>query len=91
MLTLEQAVLAYREEYLVERGFGRVISKPLMLSPMYVQSNQRATGLIHLLSMALRILTILEGRCRQRLVQVQETCCVWKFPYDVSITTGIMG
>jgi transposase len=49
-LTLEQAVLAYREEYLVERG--RVISKPLMLSPIYVQSDQRATGFIHLLSMA---------------------------------------
>ncbi len=44
-LTLEQAVLAYREEYLVERGFGRLKGKPLSLSPMYVQSDQRATGL----------------------------------------------
>src|SRR6266852_9936236 len=48
-LSLEQAVLAYREEYLVERGFGRLKGKPLSLSPMYVQSDQRATGLIHLL------------------------------------------
>jgi transposase len=55
-LTLKQAVLAYREEYLVERGFGRLKGKPLSLSPMYVHSDQRATGLIYLLSLALRIL-----------------------------------
>src|SRR5260370_6119896 len=72
-LTLEQAVLAYREEYLVERGFGRLKGKPLSLSPMYVQRDQRATGLIHLLSVALRILTILEGQCRQRLADQHES------------------
>ena len=72
-LSLEQTVLAYREEYLVERGFGRVIGKPLSLSPMYVQSDQRATGLIHLLSLALRLLTLLEWRCRQRLAEQQES------------------
>lgn len=72
-LTLEQAVLAYREEYLVERGFGRLKGKPLSLAPMYVQSDQRATGLIHLLSVALRILTLLEGRCRQRLADQHES------------------
>src|SRR5438270_5427224 len=72
-LELSQAVLAYREEYLVERGFGRLKGKPLSLSPMYVHSDQRATGLIHLLSLALRILTILEGRCRQRLADQHES------------------
>lgn len=72
-LSLEQAVLAYREEYLVERGFGRLKGKPLSLSPMYVQSDQRATGLIHLLSLALRLLTMLEWRCRQRLADQQES------------------
>src|SRR5258707_373147 len=72
-LSLEQAVLAYREEYLVERGFGRLKGKPLSLSPMYVQRDQRATGLIHLLSVALRILTLLEGQCRQRLADQHES------------------
>jgi transposase len=72
-LSLEQAVLAYREEYLVERGFGRLKGKPLSLSPMYVQSDQRATGLIHLLSLALRVLTVLEWRCRQRLADQDES------------------
>jgi transposase len=72
-LSLSQAVLAYREEYLVERGFGRLKGKPLSLSPMYVQSDQRATGLIHLLSLCLRILTILEWRCRQPLADHHES------------------
>jgi transposase len=72
-LSLEQAVLAYREEYLVERRFGRLKGKLLSLSPMYVQSDQRARGLIHLLSLALRMLTLLEWRCRQRLADQHES------------------
>jgi transposase len=72
-LSLEQAVLAYREEYLVEHGFGRLKGKPLSLSPMYVQSDRRATGLIRLLSIGLRVLTLLEFRVRQRLADWQES------------------
>jgi transposase len=70
-LSLSQAVLAYREEYLVEHGFGRLKGKPLSLSPMYVQSDQRATGLVRLLSIGLRVLTLLEFRVRQRLADQQ--------------------
>jgi len=33
-LTLQQAVLAYRGEYLIERGFGRLKGKSLSLTPM---------------------------------------------------------
>ncbi len=71
-LPLEQAILAYREEYLVERGFGRLKGKPLSLSPMYLQSDHRATGLIRLLSIALRILTLIEFRARKRLAERRE-------------------
>ena len=73
MLPLEQAILAYREEYLVERGFGRLKGKPLSLSPMYVQSDQRATGLIRLLSIGLRVLTLLEFSARQHLADTKAT------------------
>jgi transposase len=72
-LSLEQAVLAYREEYLIERGFGRLKGKPLSLTPMYLQSDERATGLIRLLSIGLRILTLIEYRVRQRLAETNET------------------
>src|SRR5205807_4334890 len=67
MLSLSQAVLAYREEYLVEHGFGRLKGKPLSLSPMYVQRDRRATTLVCLLSIGLRVLTLLEFGVRQRL------------------------
>lgn len=70
-LSLEQAVLAYREEYRVERNFGRLKGKPLSLTPMYLQEDHRATGLIRLLSIGLRVLSLLEGVIRQRLAETQ--------------------
>jgi transposase len=72
VLPLEKAVLVYREEYLVERGFGRLKGKPLSVSPMYLQSDERATGLIRLLSIGLRILTLIEYQVRQRLADLKE-------------------
>jgi transposase len=59
-LSLAQAVLAYRSAYQVERSFGRLKGRPLSLTPMYVQRDDHATGLIRLLSIALRVLTLLE-------------------------------
>jgi transposase len=53
-------VLAYRSAYLVERSLGRLKGCPLSLTPMYVQRDDHATGLIRLLSIALRVLTLLE-------------------------------
>lgn len=72
-LSLEQAVLAYRDEYIVEHSFGRLKGKPLSLSPMYLQDDQRATGLVRLLSLGLRVLTLLEFEVRRRLAQKKET------------------
>lgn len=71
-LPIDKAVLAYREEYLVERGFGRLKGKPLSLSPMYLQRDERATGLVRLLSIGLRLLTLIEHRVRQRLADWNE-------------------
>jgi transposase len=66
-LTLEQAVLAYRDQYLVERDMGRLKGHPLSLTPMYLERDDHATGLIRLLSVGLRVLTLLEFVVRQRL------------------------
>jgi transposase len=71
-LTLEQAVLAYREEYLVEHCFGRLKGKPLSLTPMYLEDDRRATGLTHLLTIGLRILTLLEHVARSHLAEKNE-------------------
>jgi transposase len=54
-LSLEQAVWAYRSDYLVERSLGLLKGRPLSLSPMYMQRDDPATGLIRLLSIALRV------------------------------------
>jgi len=68
-LPLAQAVLAYRSQYLVERGCGRLKGRPLSVTPMYLEREDHATGLIRLLSIALRILTSLEFLVRRRLAQ----------------------
>jgi transposase len=67
VLPLDRAILAYRDQYLVERSFGRLKGQPLSLTPMYLARDDHATGLIRLLSLALRVLTLLEGVVRQRL------------------------
>jgi transposase len=68
-LPLAQAVLAYRGQYRVERGCGRLKGQPLSVTPMYLERDDHATGLIRLLSIALRILTLLEFLVRRRLAQ----------------------
>jgi hypothetical protein len=66
-LSLAQAVLADRSQYLVARDMGRLNGHPLSLTPMYLQRDDHATGLIRLLSIGLRVLTLLEFVVRQRL------------------------
>jgi len=66
-LSLTQAVWAYRSEYLVEHSFGRLKGYPLSLSPMFVQRDDQATGLIRLLSLGVRVLTLLEFDVRRHL------------------------
>ncbi len=62
-----QAVLAYRSQYLVETDFGRLKGHPLSVTPLYLERDDHATGLIRLLSVGLRVLTLLEFVVRQRL------------------------
>ena len=66
-LSLEQAVLAYRSADLVERRLGRLKGRPRSLTPMYVQQDDHATGLIRLLSIVLRVLTLIEFVRRRHL------------------------
>ena len=43
-LSLEQAVLAYRSEYLVERSLGRLKGRPLSLTPMMCSETTMPRG-----------------------------------------------
>lgn len=69
---LKQAVRAYRDEYLTERGFARLKNFPLSLTPIYLQREDHVTGLIRLLSIGLRVLNLLEFQVRHNLDKNKE-------------------
>ncbi|HEX9869044.1 MAG TPA: transposase [Candidatus Tectomicrobia bacterium] len=69
----QEAVLAYRHEYLVERAMGRLKGRPLSLTPMSLEREDPATGRIRLLSLGLRALTRLEFGVRRRLARAHTT------------------
>jgi len=71
-LTLEQAVLTYRDEWLIEHGFHRLKGAPLSLDPLFVKRDDQVSGLINLLSLAVRLLTLIEFVVRRKLKQNQE-------------------
>jgi transposase len=64
-----EAVLTYRDEWRVEMGFRRLKGVPLSVSPLFVQRDDQAIGLMHLLSLGLRVLSVMEFVLRQRLQQ----------------------
>jgi transposase len=68
-LVLSQVVWAYRGQYRIEDDWSRLKGRPLGLTPMYLQDEGRMQGLVHLLSLALRVLTLLEWAVRERLRQ----------------------
>ncbi len=72
-LSLEQAVREYRHEYHIERGFGRLKGAPLSIAPLFVKRDDQVVGMTHLLSLALRVLTLMEFVVRRTLKQQQAT------------------
>jgi len=70
-LTLEEAVLTYRDEWLIERGFHRLKGAPLSLNPLFVKRDDQVVGLIHLLTIAIRLLTLIEFVVRRALKREQ--------------------
>jgi transposase len=71
-LTLAAAVLTYRDEWLIERNFHRLKGAPLSLDPLFVKRDDQVVGLTNLLSIAVRLLTLLEFVVRRQLKQNQE-------------------
>ena len=66
-LSLGQAVAAYRSEYLVEQGFGRLKGRALSLTPLFLHDEHRIVGLVYLLSVALRVLVLMQFVVRRNL------------------------
>jgi transposase len=72
-LSLRAAVVAYREEYVIERDFARFKGAPLSLRPVYLHRADHVTGLVQLLSVALRVLILVEGVTRRGLAAQGDT------------------
>lgn len=66
-LTLAQVVWAYRGQYRIEDDWARLKGRSLGLTPLYLQDEGRIQGLVYLLSLALRVLSVVEWQVRERL------------------------
>ena len=72
-VSLAQGVAAYRSEYLIEQGFGRLKGRSLSLTPLFLHDEQRVVALICLLSIALRVLVLMQFVVRRNLRQGSAT------------------
>ena len=65
-LSLQEAVLCYRNEYRVERIFNRLKSR-VHIAPLFVKLNDQIEGLTYLLTLGVRVLTVMEFVLRRSL------------------------
>src|SRR4051794_2506464 len=64
-LSLGEAVLGYRAGTCVERAFHQLKDRPLGIRPLFVHRDDQVQGLTHLLTLALRVLTLFEVLVRR--------------------------
>jgi transposase len=73
LLNLAGVVWGYRGQNRLEDNWPRLKGQPLGLMPMYLQYESRIVGLVLLLSLALRLLSVLEWTARKKLQENKET------------------
>jgi transposase len=71
--SLNDVVLAYRGEWRIEQGFHLLKGSPLSLAPVYLTKTEHIRGLLCLLSIAVRALTLIRYTVSQSLQQADET------------------
>jgi transposase len=62
-------VAAYHQQVVQERGFSRLKTRHLHIRPVYLRDENRIAGLLWLLCLALRVLTLTEYRLRTALAE----------------------
>lgn len=72
-LSLTDAVNCYRQEWQPEHGFHRLKGGCLAITPLFLQDDNRIRGLLVLLGIALRVLTLTEFVARRSLAASSET------------------
>jgi|SRR3954468_8678523 transposase len=66
-LSLAAVVWGYRGQNSLEGNYSRLKGQPLGLTPLYLQYERRIVGLVLLLSLALRLLSVLEWSLQKKL------------------------
>lgn len=66
---LTAAVLVYNEGWSVERDFHVLKDRPLGIQPLFVREEEQILGLTRLLTIALRVLTLIELVIRSQLAE----------------------
>src|SRR6266568_3443062 len=69
-LSLADAVLCYRNEYRIERIFNRLKSR-VHIAPLFVKRDDQIEGLTYLLTLGVRVLTVMEFVLRRSLQNEQ--------------------
>jgi len=73
-LSLGETVSHYRGGSCLEGGgFHRLKDRPLGIRPLFVQRDDQIVGLTRLLTLGLRVLTLMETQVRRRLAEAKET------------------
>jgi transposase len=72
-LSLSGAVNCYRQEWQPEHGFHRLKGGLLAITPLFLKDDNRIRGLLLLLGIALRVLTLTEFVARRSLAAAGET------------------
>lgn len=84
--SIADAVHAYRQAPVHERNFARLKHRPLGLRPLFVHREDHILGLVRLLSLALRLLTLVEFVVTQALQQ-QDTSLTGLYEGNPTRTT----
>ena len=73
-LSLVESVVAYRGGWSLERDFHVLKDRPLGIRPLYVRRDDQVVGLAHLVTLALRVLTLFEVLVRRGQEQSGRSC-----------------
>ena len=71
-LAATDVLLDYREEYVVERFFHVLKDQPVGLRPFWVRTDKQIRGIAYFLTIAARVMTYMEHRLQDTLVEQEE-------------------
>ncbi len=86
-LSWARTVQWYGDGWCLERDFHLLKDRPLGIRPLYVRRDDQITGLTHLLTLALRLLSLVQTQVRRGLAQPGEEPLIGLYPQEPKRTT----